>query len=97
MPLNAFIVAAMKGLETEAEEVFVEEIPALRDNPGSGEHALVNTFNEDLVASPIPVWPCSGSSKRGARRPRLPLLSEGISSLRPAGAPSRRCSTRRSP
>jgi uncharacterized oxidoreductase len=45
----------MAGLATEAEEVIVDEIKALRDNPGSGEHALVHGFNLELVANPIPV------------------------------------------
>ncbi|MFG1300621.1 SDR family NAD(P)-dependent oxidoreductase [Xanthobacter sp. V3C-3] len=55
MPLDAFIAKTMAGLATDAEEVVVEEVSALRDNPGSGEHALVNGFNAQLVAEPIPV------------------------------------------
>ncbi|ANL31884.1 short-chain dehydrogenase/reductase SDR family protein (plasmid) [Rhizobium phaseoli] len=55
MPLDSFIEKTMKGLGTEAEEIYVEEIKAIRDNPGSGEHALFNAFNESLVANPIPV------------------------------------------
>ncbi len=45
----------MAGLATDAEEVIVEEIKALRDNPGSNEHALINAFNQSLVDNPIPV------------------------------------------
>lgn len=55
MPLPVFIEKTMAGLATEVEEVVVEEVRALRDNPGSGEHALVHGFNLSLVANPIPV------------------------------------------
>lgn len=55
MPLDAFIAETMNGLATEAPEVFVEGIRALRDNPGLNEHALVNGFNAQIAANPIPV------------------------------------------
>ncbi len=55
MPLDIFIEKTMAGLATDAEEVIVDEIRALRDNPGSGEHAFVHGFNESVVANPIPV------------------------------------------
>ncbi len=55
MPLDIFIEKTMAGLATEAEEVVVDEVKALRDNPGSGEHALVHGFNLELAAHPIPV------------------------------------------
>ncbi|PNG24274.1 SDR family oxidoreductase [Methylocella silvestris] len=55
MPLDMFIEKTMAGLATSAEEVIVDEIRALRDNPGSGEHKLVHGFNLGLVANPIPV------------------------------------------
>lgn len=55
MPLDAFITETMKGLETDAPEIFVEAIRALRDNPGLGEHALVDGFNAEIAANPIPV------------------------------------------
>lgn len=55
MPLDIFIEKTMAGLATDAEEVIVEEIKALRDNPGSNEHALINAFNQSLVDNPIPV------------------------------------------
>ena len=54
MPLDAFIAETMAGLAGEAEEVIVEAIRPIRANPGSGEHALVNTFNADLLTNPIP-------------------------------------------
>lgn len=55
MPLDAFIAETMKGLATDAPEVFVEAVRALRDNPGLGEHALVDGFNAEIAANPIPV------------------------------------------
>jgi len=55
MPLDAFIAETMKGLATDAPEVFVEAIRALRDNPGIGEHALIDGFNAEIAANPIPV------------------------------------------
>lgn len=55
MPLDAFIAETMTGLATDAPEVFVEAIRALRDNPGLGEHALVHGFNAEIAANPIPV------------------------------------------
>ena len=55
MPLDTFIAETMKGLATDAPEVFVEAIRALRDNPGSGEHAMVDGFNAEIAANPIPV------------------------------------------
>jgi len=55
MPLDIYIEKTMAGLATEAEEVIVDEIRAIRDNPGSGEHKLINDFNASLIANPIPV------------------------------------------
>lgn len=55
MPLDAFIEQTMAALATDAEEVLVESVKPLRDNPGANEHALVNGFNESIVANPIPV------------------------------------------
>lgn len=55
MPLDAFIAETMAGLGTEAEEVVVEAVRSVRDNPGAKEHAMVNAFNAALVANPIPV------------------------------------------
>jgi uncharacterized oxidoreductase len=55
MPLDAFIAETMTGLGTEAEEVVVEAVRSVRDNPGAKEHAMVDAFNAGLVANPIPV------------------------------------------
>ncbi|SFV05532.1 uncharacterized oxidoreductase [Methylobacterium sp. 174MFSha1.1] len=55
MPLDAFIAETMTGLGTEAEEVVVEAVRSVRDNPGATEHAMVDAFNAGLVANPIPV------------------------------------------
>jgi len=53
-PRAIFIERTMAGLATEAEEVIVDEVRAIRDNPGSGEHKLINDFNASLIANPIP-------------------------------------------
>ncbi|GGF85692.1 oxidoreductase [Azorhizobium oxalatiphilum] len=55
MALEDFIAQTMQGLETSDEEVVVEAIKAIRANPGPHEHALVNAFNADIIAHPIPV------------------------------------------
>ncbi|SIR31170.1 uncharacterized oxidoreductase [Rhizobium sp. RU35A] len=55
MPLDIFIEKTMAKLATDAPEIIVDEIQALRDNPGSGEHAFVHGFNQSLVETPIPV------------------------------------------
>ncbi|MGX7707793.1 SDR family oxidoreductase [Methylobacterium sp. Gmos1] len=55
MPLDAFIAETMAGLGTEVEEVVVEAVRPVRDNPGAKEHAMIDAFNAGLVANPIPV------------------------------------------
>lgn len=55
MPLDAFIAETMIGLGTEIEEVVVEAVRSVRDNPGANEHAMVTAFNAGVVANPIPV------------------------------------------
>jgi uncharacterized oxidoreductase len=55
MPLDAFIAETMAGLATDADEVIVESVKPMRDNPGAQEHALVHGFNQALVDDPIPV------------------------------------------
>lgn len=55
MPLDAFVEQTLAKLGTDADEVYVDAIQAIRDNPGSGEHALVNGFNAQMEANPIPV------------------------------------------
>jgi uncharacterized oxidoreductase len=50
MPLDQFIQEAMEILGTEAQEIIVESAKPLRANPGTAEHALVNGFNEQMVA-----------------------------------------------
>lgn len=55
MPLPDFIAATMQGLAQGRDEVYVEVLQPLRDNPGSGEHAFVNAFNQSLKDNPIPV------------------------------------------
>jgi uncharacterized oxidoreductase len=55
MPLDAFIEETMLGLATDTPEVVVQAIRALRDNPGSNEHAVVHGLNLSIVENPIPV------------------------------------------
>lgn len=55
MPVDAFIAETMQGLSTEAPEVVVEAVRAVRANPGPGEHAFINAFNADLIANPPPM------------------------------------------
>ncbi|QGZ38249.1 putative oxidoreductase [Pseudoduganella flava] len=55
MPLPDFVAATMKGLAEGKDEVYVEAVQALRDNPGSGEHAFFNAFNQSIRDNPIPV------------------------------------------
>jgi uncharacterized oxidoreductase len=51
MPLKQFIEETMKVLGTDAEEVLVESAKALRNNPGSSEHALVTQFNDTMAGN----------------------------------------------
>jgi len=55
MPLDAFIAESMEKLASDREEIYVDAIAAVRDNPGAAEHALVNAFNADMLANPIPL------------------------------------------
>lgn len=55
MPLNQFIAEIMAKLPKARTEVLVDAVLPMRANPGPQEHALVNGFNEALVAQPIPV------------------------------------------
>lgn len=55
MPLPDFVAATMRGLAQGKDEVYVDAVQALRDNPGSGEHAFVNAFNQSLKDNPIPM------------------------------------------
>lgn len=55
MPLDLFVGETMRILATDRDEVYVDAIQALRDNPGSGEHTLFNAFNESIAENPIPV------------------------------------------
>jgi uncharacterized oxidoreductase len=49
MPLDQFISETLDVLGTDADEVLVEAAKPLRANPGPGEHALVNAFNEQML------------------------------------------------
>lgn len=55
MPLPAFVADTMQGLAQGRDEVYIDGIQALRDNPGSGEHGFVQGFNQEMKDNPIPV------------------------------------------
>ncbi|SEN05028.1 uncharacterized oxidoreductase [Luteibacter sp. UNCMF331Sha3.1] len=55
MPLEAYVADTMAQLATDKQEIYVDAIQPLRDNPGSNEYALIATFNQALVDNPIPV------------------------------------------
>ena len=46
MPLDEFIAETMTALGTDADEVLVERVKPLRNNPGPGEWTFVDKFNE---------------------------------------------------
>jgi uncharacterized oxidoreductase len=50
MPLDQFIAETIEVLATDTDEILVEMAKPLRANPGPNEHALVNQFNEQLLA-----------------------------------------------
>lgn len=50
MPLDQFINETMAVLGTDSDEILVEGAKAFRANVGPGEHALVNSFNEQALA-----------------------------------------------
>ena len=50
MPLDTFIEGAIEQLGTDADEILVGPAVSMRANPGPGEHAWVNEFN-DLFAA----------------------------------------------
>jgi len=57
MPLDAFIAQTMQALATGREEALVDIAVPMRNNAGADEHALVNAFNAQVAANPIPVGP----------------------------------------
>jgi uncharacterized oxidoreductase len=50
MPLDTFIEGAIEQLGTDTNEILVGPAVSMRANPGPGEHAWVNEFN-DLFAA----------------------------------------------
>jgi uncharacterized oxidoreductase len=50
MPLDQFIAETMSVFATNADEILVEGAKAFRGNPGPNEHALVNGFNQQMMA-----------------------------------------------
>jgi len=51
MPLDQFIAETMSVLATDADEILVEGAKAFRANVGPNEHALVNGFNQQALAT----------------------------------------------
>jgi uncharacterized oxidoreductase len=51
MPLAPFIDETIKVLGTDADEVLVDRVLPLRNNPGPNESAFVNKFNDMLAAA----------------------------------------------
>jgi uncharacterized oxidoreductase len=49
MPLKDYIAETIAVLGTDADEVLVERVNILRNNPGPNEHAFVNQFNDMMV------------------------------------------------
>ncbi|QBQ99169.1 SDR family oxidoreductase [Paraburkholderia pallida] len=49
MPLDEFIAGAMQQLGTDADEILVGPAVQMRANPGPGEHAWVNEFNDMMM------------------------------------------------
>jgi uncharacterized oxidoreductase len=50
MPLDQFIEETIAVLGTDADEILVDAAKLLRNNPGPGEHGLVNGFNAQMTA-----------------------------------------------
>src|ERR1700720_3287833 len=49
MPLDRFIAETLDVLGTDANEILVEAAKPMRANPGPGEHALVDGFNQQML------------------------------------------------
>ena len=49
MPLDEYIAETIDLLGTDAEEILVERVKALRNNAGPNEHAFVNQFNDMMT------------------------------------------------
>jgi uncharacterized oxidoreductase len=50
MPLNQFIVEALKVLGTDANEIVIDAAKPMRNNAGPGEQSFVNDFNAQMLA-----------------------------------------------
>jgi len=55
MPLDTFISQTMEKLGSDANEIVVEAGQDFRNNPGPGEYALVEQFNQFVEENPIPI------------------------------------------
>ena len=52
IPLDQFVAEAIALLATDAGEILVDPAAQMRANPGSGEHAWVNQFNDIITSGP---------------------------------------------
>jgi len=50
MPFDEFISEVFALLETGADEILVERVVQLRNNPGENEHILVNNYNDAMLS-----------------------------------------------
>jgi uncharacterized oxidoreductase len=48
MPLDEFLAETMQKFATDADEILVDRVRALRENPGPDEWAFVEKFNDLL-------------------------------------------------
>jgi uncharacterized oxidoreductase len=49
MPLDAFLAETMQKFAGDSDEILVDRVRMLRDNPGPGEWAFVEKFNDMLA------------------------------------------------
>jgi len=49
MPLDAFLAETMQKFAGDSDEILVDRVRVLRDNPGPGEWAFVEKFNDMLA------------------------------------------------
>ena len=50
MPLDVFILETVRVLASDEDEILVDRAKAFRSNAGPNEHALVNSFNQEVTA-----------------------------------------------
>lgn len=50
MPFEEFITEVMRLLATDAEEILVERVKHLRNNPGKDEQLMVTSYNDSMLS-----------------------------------------------